>query len=119
GHMKFNPKFDYIWDFDKFQYGLDYSNSKLTRAEFKRKEHYINSDGKIISEIEVINSKIDYLELEKILSKEVEKKQVWDKAEWSYDGVLITKKGAIKPFYFILKWFKNNELLTEEGIKAY
>lgn len=119
GNLKFEPKYSYIEDFNKFQYEVDYSNAKLTRANFNHKDYYINSDGKIITEIEVINPKIDLLEIKEILNKKVEQKQIWDKAEWSYDGFLITKKGAIKPFYFILKWFKSKELLTEEGIEAF
>lgn len=119
GEMKFEPKFEYISDFDKFNENLDYVNAKLTRAEFNKVDYYIDIEGNLISKIKTIEKEIIYAKLNELLSKRAEQKQVWDKAEWSYDGFSITKKGAIKPFYFILKWFKKNDLLTNEGIDAY
>ncbi|TDO93997.1 WG repeat-containing protein [Flavobacterium sp. 245] len=119
GEMKFEPKFEYIHDFNKFNENIDYFDAKLTRAEFNREDYYIDIHGNLISKIKTIEKEVVYAELKELLSKNAEQKQIWDKAEWSYDGFSITKKGAIKPFYFILKWFKNNELLTDEGIEAY
>ncbi|EHO11454.1 hypothetical protein HMPREF9714_01348 [Myroides odoratimimus CCUG 12901] len=119
GNIKFEPKYNHIWDFNKHQYHLDYPIADLTRAEFNKKYYYINTFGKIISEIETTTLEIDYSELSNILSKEVEPKQTWDKAEWSYDGFSITKKGAIRPFYFILDWFYKRDLLNAEGIASF
>lgn len=119
GEMKFEPKFEWIYDFNKFNENIDYFDAKLTRAELNKEDYYIDIDGNLISKIKTIEKEVIYTELKELLSKNVEQKQVWDKAEWSYDGFSITKKGAIKPFYFVLKWFKNNNLLTDEGIEAY
>lgn len=119
GNIKFEPKYNHIWDFNKYQYQLDYPIAYLTRAEFDKKYFYINSIGEIISEIETTTSEIDYLELRNILTKKAEPKQTWDKAEWSYDGFSITKKGSIRPFYFILEWFYRRDLLNAEGITSY
>lgn len=119
GEMKFEPKFEYIHDFNKFNYNIDYFDATLTSAEFNKEDYYIDIQGNLISKIKTIEKEVVYTQLKELLSKNAEQKQVWDKAEWSYDGFSVTKKGAIKPFYFILKWFKNNDLLTNEGIDAY
>ncbi|OXA96116.1 WG repeat-containing protein [Flavobacterium hercynium] len=119
GEIKFEPKFEHISDFNKVLESRDYFDAKLTRAEFNKEDYYIDIQGNLISKIETIEKEIVYTELRELLSKSVEQKQVWDKAEWSYDGFSITKKGAIKPFYFILKCFKKIGLLTNEGIDAY
>ncbi|MBL0735462.1 WG repeat-containing protein [Flavobacterium sp. GN10] len=119
GEMKFEPKFEFINDFNKFNENIDYFDAKLTRAEFNKEDYYIDTYGNLISKIKTTEREVIYTELIELLCKSPEQKQVWDKAEWSYDGFSITKKGAIKPFYFILKWFKNNNLLTDEGIDAY
>ncbi|MCO7355907.1 WG repeat-containing protein [Riemerella anatipestifer] len=118
GNIKFVPIFNYIQDFNKFQHQLDYFDSNLTRAVLNGKDYYINVNGEIISEVEILESKINIIEVKDILSQRVEQKQVWDKAKWSYDGFSITKQGAIKPFYFILKWFKSKGLLTDEGLES-
>jgi hypothetical protein len=118
GNYQFEPKFDYIDDFDKVQYELDYKNSKLTRAVYKNKDYYIDSFGNTIREIKTIEKKFEENEIQNILTHKIERNEVWDKAIWSYDGFTITKKGAIRPYYFLLNWFAKKNLLTNSGIEA-
>lgn len=119
GSQQFEPKFEYINDFEKTLYCLDYQNAKLTSATLSKNEYYIDVYGNLICEVKKNKKTFEIAELIQLLNKTVETKQVWDKAEWSYDGFSVTKKGAIKPFYFILKWFKKMNLLTDEGIESY
>jgi len=118
GNVQFEPKFEYIDDFDKAQYELDYKNSNLTRAVYKRKDYYIDFFGNIVNEIDSIEKNFDLNEIQNLLVQKIDKKEVWDKAKWSYDGFTVTKKGAIRPFYFILNWFEKKKLLTNSGLEA-
>lgn len=119
GNLQFEPKFDYIDDFDNRPHEVDYKNAKITRAVYNNKDYYIDVLGNIVIEITKLDKNIIEDELHNLLSQKPEKKVVWDKAKWSYDGFTITKKGAIKPFYFLLNWFKKMDLLTEEGIEVF
>ncbi|WP_378177898.1 WG repeat-containing protein [Aquimarina sp. SS2-1] len=118
------PEFDEIWDFSKrMTHELSKSNKwRLARCSNDRQEYYINSKCEIVCEIEakLEKQKLKNELLKSALSENVIKeKNVWVKAKWSYDGFTITKKGAIKPIYFILKWLKSKDLLTNEGIDCY
>ncbi len=118
------PEFDQIWDFSK---GMTHELSKsnkwtLARCIKNRQEYYINSKCEIVCEIEpkLEKQKLKNEQLKSAFSaKGVQEKDVWTKAKWSYDGFTITKKGAIKPIYFVLKWLKSKDLLTNEGLECY
>ena len=83
------------------------------------KSFYINKNGNIICEYKIIEKTFEKSELLTLTQGVKESKDVWDKAKWSYDGFTITKKGAIRPFYFVLGWLHKNDLLTEAGISSY
>lgn len=116
------PKFDYIRDYTRIGYPLSMlDNPLLTKAQIGRYEYYINLQGNIVSEVKDI-SKFRELRKQKMaeqLTRKVKQEDTWDKAKWAYDGFTITKKGAIKPIYFVLKWLKGKDLLTNEGLECY
>ena len=111
GTIKFEPIFEYI---DSFKDSFD-----LTTAIYNKERVYINKTGEIICKYDSIVASFDEIKIKDILKKVQIKKDTWDKAKWSYDGFTITKKGAIKPFYFVLKWLKSKDLLTQEGIECF
>jgi hypothetical protein len=114
------PCFDYIDHFDTYEGDLSQLVERgLTRAVNGTEEYYINRTGKIIAEKKrKTNSSVSQEDFFKTLfEKKSEKKEVWDKAEWYYDGISVTKKSATRHIYFVLKWLKNKELLTEEGLE--
>jgi hypothetical protein len=119
GKMLFEPKYNFIEDFGLFRNEIDYPVGSLTRATIRGKDFYIDKNGNIICEKELFEKNMVECELKDLLKKHIENKAVWDKAKWSYDGFTVTKKGAIRPFYFVLKWLKNKNLLTKEGIEWY
>lgn len=122
GEFISDQKFDFIHDFTRT--GDDVSQCDiqlLTRASIGKNDYYIDLQGNIIAELKD-NSRQKALQEEIMLNQltvPIQKEDVWDKALWSYDGVSITKSGAIKPIYFVLKWLKSNELLTHQGIACY
>jgi hypothetical protein len=116
--IQFEPTFDYIHDFGKFAYNIYNKGVELTLAMQKNELVYINKIGAIIHKYETFNKGIEEGEILKLLISNAERKEVWDKVKWSYDGISITKNGAIRPFYFILKWFNNKNLLTDEGVEC-
>jgi hypothetical protein len=116
------PSFDFISPFENESYTNSRANTwLLTIAEQGRTKYYINTQGETVLEYEsqADKERIRDEMLAKAFNKESEQKTVWDKAKWAYDGIEITKKGAIKPFYEILKWLKTKDLLTEEGLDVY
>lgn len=113
------PTYDYI---DYFGGNLTHpADRDLTHAVLGKDEYYINRLGEIVAEkirkTEASESQEDILKA--IFNKMPEKKNVWDKAKWYYDGVSVTKKSAIRHIYFVLKWLKEKQLLTEEGLEWY
>lgn len=116
--IQFEPTFDYIHDFGNFAYNICNKGVELTLAMQNNELVYINKIGAIIHKYETFNKGIEEGEILKLLISNAERKEVWDKAKWSYDGISITKNGAIRPFYFILKWFNNKNLLTDEGVES-
>ncbi|MDX1651315.1 MAG: WG repeat-containing protein [Brumimicrobium sp.] len=122
GDFILEPKFDFIWDYSRTGNSLSIlDNPLITRAQIGKNEYYINLQGNIVAEVKDV-SKLKELREQKMnqqLTIKVKKEDTWDKAEWAYDGLTITKKGAIKPFYFVLKWLKSKNLLTPEGIACY
>lgn len=122
GDFIVEPKFDYIRDYSRIGDSLStLDNPLLTTALIGKNEYYINLKGDIVAEAKDVSRLKEIREQKMIeqLSNKVKKEDTWDKAEWAYDGFTITKKGAIKPFYFVLKWLKSKGLLTPEGIACY
>jgi len=122
GDFILEPKFDYIGDYSRTGDGLSMlDNPLLTTAQIGKNEYYIDLRGNIVAEVKD-TSKLSELRKQKMaqqLVNRVKQEDVWDKAEWAYDGFTITKKGAIKPIYFVLKWLKSKDLLTQEGLVCY
>jgi hypothetical protein len=122
GDFILEPTYDFIWDFSRTGGGLSpLDNPLLTTAKIGKNEYYINLQGEVVAETKDLSKLKEVRErkLTQQLKVKVKKEDVWDKAKWAYDGFTITKKGAIKPFYFVLKWLKSMNLLTPEGIDCY
>ncbi len=116
------PEFDYIDHFGTYNGDLSQLvERELTMAVAGKEKYYINRAGEIIAEKKRKTgsslTQEDYFKT--LFEKEYTKNEVWDKAKWYYDGITVTKKSATRPIYFVLKWLKEKNLLTEEGLEWY
>ncbi|NOQ74024.1 MAG: hypothetical protein GQ574_18605 [Crocinitomix sp.] len=122
GEFILPPSFDYIQPFGEDDYTYSKANTwPLTLAHQGQSKYYINAEGETILEYESKEDKQKFQNemLETAFRKKVKAQEIWDKAKWAHDGVMITKKGAVKPFYFLLKWLLEKNLLTTEGETIY
>lgn len=107
--------YDFIHGFGMYADSLSEKDERrLALASFQGRDVYINFQGEIVAERELNpKSKFDH-----DLLKNWKSKEVWDKAEWYLDGGTTTVKGATQHIYFVLKWLKSKELLTQEGMEV-
>jgi hypothetical protein len=126
GNIIKEPCYDQLSDWNEgYSTGIENRalGYELTRAQAGSNDIYINRKGEFVAYQEDPKGKEERSKkmLESLfdLQKKVEKKDTWDKAEWAYDDFSINKKGATRHFYFVLKWLKEKDLLTENGISMY
>jgi len=108
--------YKFIHDFGLYGWGVSTKDERrLAMADLGKRKVYINLQGEVVGDIER-NPKSKF---DKELLKNWKRTEVWDKAEWYYDGGGTTIKGATQHIYFVLKWLKGKKLLTEEGLATY
>ncbi|MFT5779208.1 MAG: hypothetical protein ACI837_002165 [Crocinitomicaceae bacterium] len=116
GQVIKEPTYDFIHGFGLYGWGLSTKDERrLAKADLNKKEVYINLQGEWVAD-RVVNPRSKF---DNDLLKNWKREDVWDKADWYYDGAGTTIKGATQHIYFVLKWLKKKELLTSDGLSMY